>query len=94
MARAARTASPSLALDTAESRDQAEASKGGVAPERKIGMCGRIGTTELLLIVLLVVLVFGAGRLPEVGRGLGLGIRRFKKALGDEGDEEKKKGKE
>ena len=57
-------------------------------------MCGRIGTTELLLIVLLVVLVFGAGRLPEVGRGLGLGIRRFKKALSDENDEEKKKGKE
>ena len=57
-------------------------------------MCGRIGTTELLLIVLLVVLVFGAGRLPEVGRGLGLGIRRFKKALSDEGDEEKKKGKD
>jgi sec-independent protein translocase protein TatA len=56
-------------------------------------MCGRIGTTELLLIVLLIVLVFGAGRLPEVGRGLGLGIRRFKKAIGEE-DEEKKKDKE
>ena len=43
--------------------------------------CGRIGTTELLLIVVLIVLLFGASRLPEVGRGLGLGIRRFKKSL-------------
>jgi sec-independent protein translocase protein TatA len=50
--------------------------------------CGRLGTSELLLIGLLIVLLFGAGRLPEVGRGLGLGIRRFKKALRDEDDEE------
>ena len=57
-------------------------------------MCGRIGTTELLLIVLLIVLVFGAGRLPEVGRGLGVGIRRFKKALSEDEDETKKKGNE
>lgn len=52
-------------------------------------MCGRIGTTELLLIVLLIVFLFGAGRLPEVGRGLGLGIRRFKKALHDDEKETK-----
>jgi len=50
--------------------------------------CGRLGTSEVLLIGLLIVLLFGAGRLPEVGRGLGLGIRRFKKALRDEDDEE------
>ena len=51
--------------------------------------CGRIGTTELLLIALLIVLLFGATRLPEIGRGLGLGIRRFKKGLreGDDDDE-------
>jgi sec-independent protein translocase protein TatA len=54
--------------------------------------CGRIGSTELLLIVLLIVVLFGAGRLPEVGRGLGLGIRRFKKAMreGDDEDDPKK----
>ncbi len=46
--------------------------------------CGRIGSTEVLLIVLLIVLIFGAGRLPELGRGLGLGIRRFKKAIHEE----------
>lgn len=49
--------------------------------------CGRIGSTELLLIALLIVLLFGATRLPEIGRGLGLGIRRFKKAV-REGDDE------
>jgi sec-independent protein translocase protein TatA len=48
---------------------------------------GRIGGTELLLIGLLIVLLFGATRLPEIGRGLGLGIRRFKKGLREEDDE-------
>jgi sec-independent protein translocase protein TatA len=46
--------------------------------------CGRIGTPELLLIALLVLVLFGGSRLPELGRGLGLGIRRFKKSLRDE----------
>jgi sec-independent protein translocase protein TatA len=52
--------------------------------------CGRIGTTELLLLGLLVVLLFGAGRLPEIGRGLGLGIKRFKKSLRDEDEDPKR----
>ena len=43
--------------------------------------CGRIGSSELLLLGLLVVLLFGAKRLPEIGRGLGLGIRGFRKSL-------------
>lgn len=50
--------------------------------------CGRLGTTELLLIGLLIVLLFGATRLPEIGRGLGLGIRRFKKGLREVDDED------
>lgn len=49
--------------------------------------CGRLGSTELLLIGLLIVLLFGANRIPEIGRGLGLGIRRFRKSLRDEDDE-------
>jgi len=52
--------------------------------------CGRIGSTELMLIVLLIVVLFGARRLPELGKGLGLGIRGFKKAI-KEGEEEKDK---
>ncbi len=54
--------------------------------------CGRLGTSELLLLGLLVVLLFGAARLPEIGRGLGLGIKRFKRALHE--DEEKGKSKD
>jgi len=39
---------------------------------------------QLLLILLIVFLLFGASKLPEVGRGLGEGIRNFKKALSGE----------
>lgn len=39
-----------------------------------------LGTPELLLIFVVVVLVFGAGKLPEIGSGLGKAIRNFKKA--------------
>ncbi|HZM16800.1 MAG TPA: twin-arginine translocase TatA/TatE family subunit [Candidatus Krumholzibacteria bacterium] len=58
--------------------------------------CGRLGTSELLLIFLLVALLFGATRLPEIGRGLGLGIRRFRKALheDEEGPSDGKKRKQ
>ncbi len=41
---------------------------------------GGIGIQELLLIFLLVLLLFGAKRLPEVGKAMGKGIREFKKA--------------
>jgi len=41
---------------------------------------GRIGIPELVLILLIVMLVFGANRLPELGRGLGKAIRGFKDA--------------
>ncbi len=41
---------------------------------------GGIGFQELLVIFLLVLLLFGAKRLPEVGKAMGKGIREFKKA--------------
>jgi len=44
---------------------------------------------QLLLIFLIVFLLFGASKLPGIGRGLGEGIRNFKKALS--GEEEKGK---
>jgi sec-independent protein translocase protein TatA len=53
-------------------------------------MFGSLGFGEILLILLIVVLIFGTNRIPELGRGLGDGIRNFKKAMKDDGDEEKK----
>ncbi len=50
---------------------------------------------ELLIILLIVFVLFGASRLPEAGKALGAGIRNFKKALTGEVDiEEEKKVKE
>ena len=40
-----------------------------------------VGTTELLLILLLVLIVFGAGKLPQVGKSLGGAISEFKKSV-------------
>ncbi|MFN4013390.1 MAG: twin-arginine translocase TatA/TatE family subunit [Aquificaceae bacterium] len=52
-------------------------------------MIPQFSFTEILLILFVVFLLFGAGKLPEVGRSLGEGIRNFKKALS--GEEEKVK---
>jgi len=45
-----------------------------------------LGPTELILIVLVIVLLFGARRIPELMRGLGSGIREFKQAANDTRD--------
>ncbi len=41
-------------------------------------MFGRIGIPELIIILMIIILIFGANRLPEIGRGIGKGIRNFK----------------
>jgi sec-independent protein translocase protein TatA len=41
---------------------------------------GNLGTTEILLIVLVILIFFGAKKIPELAQGLGKGIREFKKA--------------
>ncbi len=46
-------------------------------------MFGSIGTPELLIIMLVILLLFGSKRLPELARGIGKGIRQFKKAMED-----------
>ena len=64
---------------------------------------GSIGMPELLIILLVVLLLFGAKRLPELARGLGKGIREFKDATKnvekefkelEKGEEEKKEKNE
>jgi sec-independent protein translocase protein TatA len=50
-----------------------------------------LGVPEMLLILVIIVLIFGTSRIPELGRGLGEGIRNFKKSLRNEEEEEDKK---
>jgi sec-independent protein translocase protein TatA len=40
-----------------------------------------LGVGELVLILLIVLVIFGAGKLPEIGEGLGRGIRNFRKSI-------------
>jgi sec-independent protein translocase protein TatA len=48
-----------------------------------------IGTTEILLLLLLALLLFGARRLPEIGRSMGRGMREFKDSVtGKDRDDE------
>ncbi|MBV9495122.1 MAG: twin-arginine translocase TatA/TatE family subunit [Acidobacteria bacterium] len=44
-------------------------------------MFGSLGLPELLIILAIILVVFGAGRLPQLGRGLGEGISNFKAGL-------------
>jgi sec-independent protein translocase protein TatA len=52
-------------------------------------MMGRLGIPELVIILVIVILIFGANRLPEIGRGIGKGIRNFKDANKNDKDEPK-----
>ena len=52
-------------------------------------MFGRgIGPLEIFLIVLVVLIIFGAGRLPEVGRGIGTAIKEFRGSIGNKNKSE------
>lgn len=51
-----------------------------------LGLLG-LGTQELLIIALIVLLLFGARKIPELMRGVGKGIRYFKEGVKDAGDE-------
>ncbi len=42
-----------------------------------------LGTQELLIIMVLVMVIFGAGKLPQIGSSLGKGIRNFKQGVND-----------
>ena len=40
-----------------------------------------LGATELLIVLVIVIVIFGASRLPQIGRGVGEGIQNFRRAL-------------
>ena len=44
-------------------------------------MFGSLGVPELLIILLIVIIIFGANKLPQLGRGLGEGFRNFKDSV-------------
>ena len=57
-------------------------------------MFGSLGTPELILILAIVLLIFGVGKLPQLGKGLGQSIREFRSSLTGEDNEEKDKAQE
>ncbi|ACN13799.1 TatA [Desulforapulum autotrophicum HRM2] len=63
-------------------------------------MIGGLGMPELIIILVIILIIFGAGKLPEIGSGIGKGIKNFKKATrdaelneGDKDDKEKEQEK-
>lgn len=55
---------------------------------------GPVGPTELLLIVLIIIIIFGARKLPELGKSLGEGIKNFRKSIGGKDKETKPEEKD
>ena len=56
-------------------------------------MIGGIGMPELLVILVIILIIFGAGKLPEIGAGLGKGIKNFRKAASSPEEVESKSEK-
>ncbi len=54
-------------------------------------MIGKLGLPEILIILVIALLIFGPGKLADLGKGLGEGIRNFKSSVGDGNSEEPKK---
>lgn len=50
-------------------------------------MFGQVGWPQLLIVLVIVLVIFGAKRLPEVGRSLGSGMREFKEGIKGEDDD-------
>jgi len=50
---------------------------------------GRLGLPELMVILAIVIIIFGANRLPQLGRGIGSAIKNFKEGIKDETAEPK-----
>ena len=52
------------------------------------------GMTEILIVSFIIILLFGAKRLPELAKGLGASIKNFKKGINEEEDDDKDKNSE
>lgn len=52
---------------------------------------GNIGLPELIVILVIILVIFGAGKLPQIGEALGKSIRSFKKAASGEDEDKEKK---
>lgn len=50
-------------------------------------MFGGLGIPELLIILVIILIIFGAGKLPELGGGMGKAIRNFKRGVKDQKEE-------
>lgn len=57
-------------------------------------MFGNLGTGEVILIVLAILILFGAKKIPELAQGIGKGMKEFKRALKDVEEDIKDSGKE
>ncbi len=55
---------------------------------------GSIGAPELIVIALIALLLFGAGRIADIGKGLGQGIKNFKQGIKEAGDDEEPEPKD
>jgi sec-independent protein translocase protein TatA len=52
-----------------------------------VALFGPLGLPEMLIILAIVILIFGANRLPELGKGIGAGIKNFKAGMKDSPEE-------
>ena len=57
-------------------------------------MFGSLGIWEILLIFVVIALLFGGKKLPELGKGLGEGIKNFKRSISKDKDEKGEEGEE
>ncbi len=59
-----------------------------------IPVLGSVGPTELIIILTIVLLLFGAKKIPELARGLGTGVREFKRGTSGAADKDEVRGKD